>query len=137
MLLQGVTNFAVYSSAATAVSLVLFTEADLQVCRRCHPVSRTGTLYTASDGKGGMDSKLQETIVKFCRLGTPHTRWRWTLCSIAAETPGTLRCQSWMPTCYMVCAHASLDTAVLLAAVYVHKHMCMARSSTHNLLHLW
>jgi pullulanase/glycogen debranching enzyme len=50
---QGVTNFAVYSSAATAVSLVLFTEADLQVCRRCHPVCCTGT---ASAGGGGRDS---------------------------------------------------------------------------------
>lgn len=32
--MQGVTNFAVFSSGATAVSLVLFTEADLQVQTR-------------------------------------------------------------------------------------------------------
>lgn len=36
------TNFAVYSSAATAVSLVLFTEADLQVVASvAHAVSVT------------------------------------------------------------------------------------------------
>lgn len=37
--MQGVTNFAVFSSAATAVSLVLFSEADLVAGRPTHEVA--------------------------------------------------------------------------------------------------
>ena len=83
---QAAVNFAIFSSSATAVSLCLFTEADLQVGKRGRGVLVLGdggrlavtALFTEADvqvGKGGRGAAVEELLPHGGRLlGDPWGR---------------------------------------------------------------